>query len=293
MTSTYNTRTAVAFTPLISNNLPIFCRTEYTAQQNTPAITTQLHMARRNKRTPRDEDDLNRWYEDVDENASPDDIFWEEMERQRLMNQLTDTPPEEPPAGTRLSGSTSSANFGMNPGPGTNVAAPAAGSGGMMAEMTMSGMNIPLPQSQSASQQQQPQKQQVMDKKTAESTLQEFSAFAVKDNWLDDDLVALMEGDGEQLEDFSENAKPLDEQLEEWEQENDSNAWVKSSDEPWDHWGEEHSEEDNEGDEVFRFKPQPGGRFCYMHLCLTSNVHITPFYIHTPILIDCLLSPPQ
>ena len=257
MTSTYNIRKTVAFTPLTSNNLPVFFRTEYTTQQNTPAIT-QLQMARRNKRTPRDEDDLNRWYEDVDENASPDDIFWEEMERQRLMNQLTDTPPEEP-AGTRLSGSTSSASYGMNPGPGMNVAA----GNGMMAEMPMSGMSNPLPQSPSPSQQQQqPQKQQVMDKKTAESTLQEFSAFAVKDNWLDDDLAALMDGDGEQLEDFSENTKSLDEQLEEWEQENDSNAWIKSSDEPWDHWGEEYSEEENEGDDVFRFKPQPGGRFC-------------------------------
>ena len=49
-----------------------------------------LH-AKRNKRAQarQDEADLNRWYESVDTDKSPDDIFWEEMERQRLLNSKT------------------------------------------------------------------------------------------------------------------------------------------------------------------------------------------------------------
>ena len=98
-----------------------------------------------------------------------------------------------------------------------------------------------------------------MDRKNAEATLQEFSAFSVTDNWLDDDLVALIEND--EFEDFSENAKPLDEQLEEWEQDDDdsntnANGWVMQGDEPWDRWGEET--DDEEDDDVMRVAPNTG-----------------------------------
>ena len=41
------------------------------------------------KKNQRD-DDFSSWYDNVDENASPDDVFWEEMERQR---RLTTTEP--------------------------------------------------------------------------------------------------------------------------------------------------------------------------------------------------------
>jgi hypothetical protein len=52
---------------------------------------TVLLAAKRNRKqggSKSDDDDLYRWYDDVDENASPDDVFWSEMERQRLLNQL-------------------------------------------------------------------------------------------------------------------------------------------------------------------------------------------------------------
>lgn len=84
-----------------------------------------------------------------------------------------------------------------------------------------------------------------MDKKSAEATLEEFSAFSVKDNWLDEDLVAQMAGDSV-LENFDENAESLDQQLEEWESEEDtlSTAWIQG-DEPWDCFGEEEEEENS------------------------------------------------
>lgn len=227
-----------------------------------------LRMARRKRINRQDQDDLNRWYEDVDDNASPDDVFWEEMERQRLMNQLsTDTPPDEP-AGTKLSGSTSTVY--------ANTASSGAGSGstgmGATTGMMMSGANggsmgmntagitavladIKVgnnPGSTAAS--------QVMDKKTAESILQEFSAFAVKDNWLDDDLVEIMESGDRNTGDFDSNAKSLEDQLDEWEQGADDDfesAWT-TSDEPWDNWGEEAKHEEGEDGDVLRFHRYEG-----------------------------------
>mmetsp|Transcript_51096 Transcript_51096/g.123337 ORF Transcript_51096/g.123337 Transcript_51096/m.123337 type:complete len:975 (-) Transcript_51096:1262-4186(-) len=51
-------------------------------------MTTTMMLARRNKNRRSgtdDEDDLNRWYDEVDKDATPDEVFWEEMERQRLL----------------------------------------------------------------------------------------------------------------------------------------------------------------------------------------------------------------
>ena len=70
---------------------------------------------------------MNRWYDDVDSNASPDDVFWEEMERQRLMNQLPDTPSVTP----------MSAPSTNNPNSNIYDAAPAAGTGNSMSDIAM------------------------------------------------------------------------------------------------------------------------------------------------------------
>jgi xanthine phosphoribosyltransferase len=86
-----------------------------------------------------------------------------------------------------------------------------------------------------------------MTQKSVEATLSEYEAFAVSDNWLDEELSWMMAED-EQFNAHSE--RPLDEQLEEWENEDTDNdddkdiAWM-SSDEPWDHWGETVEEMEN------------------------------------------------
>ena len=95
----------------------------------------------------------------------------------------------------------------------------------------------------------------LMDKKSAEATLQEFSAFAVKDNWLDEDLISLMAED-DLLDGFNNDAQSLDEQLEDWETEDDSasSAW-NSGDEPWDYFGKEKEEEEEQDSEALKITP--------------------------------------
>ena len=41
---------------------------------------------RKNKSGDTDNTDENQWYDDVNEDASPEDVFWNEMERRRLLN---------------------------------------------------------------------------------------------------------------------------------------------------------------------------------------------------------------
>jgi xanthine phosphoribosyltransferase len=89
-----------------------------------------------------------------------------------------------------------------------------------------------------------------MKQKTVEATLSEYTAYAVKDNWLDEELAnAMMESDA--FFSVNDRVKPLEEQLDEWVAEEDEgdNAWMQS-DEPWDNWGEQEKESDEEGNQV-------------------------------------------
>jgi hypothetical protein len=213
--------------------------------------------AKQRNRKRLEQDDLDRWYDDVDENATPDDVFWEEIERQRLLNQL---PTDNAPESTRLSGSattmyanavkrggtSSSSRFGAA----SNRAMNAVSMGGANDNNNMMGMMIDGGGSMNPNS--GGENAPVIDKKAAEGTLQEFSAFAVKDNWLDDDLVALMAAD-DGFQDFAKDAGDLDDQLEEWEQEDGSltgTPWSQS-DEPWDHWGDRIQKQGDGDDSEF------------------------------------------
>lgn len=222
------------------------------SQQRLPIVL----MAKRNKK--QDDDDLNRWYDDVDSNASPDDVFWEEMERQRLQNQLTDGRT----SGTAAVGTPDSASV--------YDTAPAHGTGSTLSDLVtdaLASRSSQMAGTVGAA------ATGTMDKKSAEATLQEFSAFAVQDNWLDDDLVALY--NAEQNDFVSENAKPLEEQLDEWEQQQQpTNGWKGDDDEPWDHFGEEPEEdEDNDDDDggALRLETMTG-RFvlCDLLVCVVG-----------------------
>ena len=96
-----------------------------------------------------------------------------------------------------------------------------------------------------------------MNMKTVEATLAEYAAYAVDDNWLSDELLAVMT-ENDDLFEFENGAKPLDEQLEEWEASEDhdgdfedENAWM-SSDEPWDQWAQNKNEKENSGSDSTR-----------------------------------------
>ena len=228
------------------------------------------------KRKKNNSDDENQWYDDVNENASPEDVFWNEMERRRLLNtsgmgEFDDsqgispidmvgmTNINEPSlastiASQALAGSASSDDY---LGPGSNTA--------------MSLKNPGL---------------SIAEERSADAVLASYSAFAVSDNYLfnddtDDDMLSkkgmllrndlsLWEGEDVTLEE--ENAE-LNRQLDELEREllgegvdgsvvGGSSPFFDPtfSDEPWDRYGQskqddidsETDEDDNNGLSVFQ-----------------------------------------
>eukprot|EP00527_Entomoneis_sp_CCMP2396_P009474 CAMPEP_0198139252 /NCGR_PEP_ID=MMETSP1443-20131203/2596_1 /TAXON_ID=186043 /ORGANISM="Entomoneis sp., Strain CCMP2396" /LENGTH=729 /DNA_ID=CAMNT_0043801335 /DNA_START=252 /DNA_END=2441 /DNA_ORIENTATION=+ len=206
--------------------------TSYTTTRTAARIgwRSELHAKRNKKVQPKqDEDDPNRWYDSVDENASPDDVFWEEMERQRLLAKVGESPssssaPPDSPGG----GSTSN----------VNLYASSTSSTTALSSQSLAKTNSLLQMSAMNSQTQ----------RSADATLSEYEAFACADNWLDEDLAWMMNDD--ELYDYNtdeEHVKSLDEQLDDWEamedhdvnddEEENTNVWMQS-DEPWDNWGE-------------------------------------------------------
>jgi xanthine phosphoribosyltransferase len=173
-------------------------------------------FAKRNKRqtSRQDADDLDRWYEQVDSTATPDDVFWQEMERQKLLAQVGSETKSQQTSWTN--------------------------------SKTESPWNPPASSTPSL--------------KSVESTLIEYSAFCVYDNWLDEDLALQMMDDNESS-DYMTPGRTLDEQLAEWEfgqegqmdddddeseddddsDDDDDWGWMQS-DEPWDHFGQTDDE---------------------------------------------------
>ena len=189
--------------------------------------------AKRNKRaqSKQDEADLNRWYDKVDSDASPDDVFWEEMERQRLLANVGDS----------SNGGRSSVDNGKAIGsPYASTTSATNPTSSQSLAKTNSLLAVAAMNSQT--------------QRSAEATLSEYAAFSCSDNWLDEELAWMMNDDN--IYDFNqdnEHVKSLDEQLDEWEALEDSddvhdeddaevNAWMQS-DEPWDHWGETQNQQ--------------------------------------------------
>lgn len=190
-----------------------------------------LH-AKRNKRSRYDsaEGDLDRWYGSVDADASPNDVFWAEMERQRLISRIgpsgdSTTPRNEPLA--------------TNYGAAVSQTPPQQSLAKVNTAVSMAAVG-PTP-------------------KSAEATLSEYAAYAVEDNWLDEELAWMMNDDDDEDDDI----KPLDAQMEEWAEDDDDdndddNAWMQS-DEPWDHWGE--TAEDAEDSARVKIDPHKAEEF--------------------------------
>jgi xanthine phosphoribosyltransferase len=246
------------------------------------SLTTALTAKRTRKQPPKtqDPDDLNRWYDSVDADASPDDVFWEEMERQRLLSQIgSDSNSNNNSNNNSNSNENGSGGMGGSAGmmgvDGMNMGGlPTSGGGGGFASTTSGASSSSSSSSNSGSSSQLSRgsytplrssaalsnngsngngQQQMMgpgSPRSVEATLSEYEVFAVSDNWLDDEWVFLKNNNDE----FDiESARPLEEQLDDWENENESpedeNAWMQSE-EPWDLWGE--TKEEIESREVQR-----------------------------------------
>jgi xanthine phosphoribosyltransferase len=196
----------------------------------TPVTTKQQHYpselwhAKRNRQRDTS-DDLNRWYEAVDENATPDDVFWEEMERQIGSVSTSSDEQQQLQQAAFASVATAvapTAVYNINTINQGNIAA---------STTAATSSNTP------------------MSPKNIEATLSEYEVFAVADNWLDDDLAELMMAHDDNDENFYKGAPSLDDQLDDWDSDDNdgtTTAWEMPSDEPWDHWGEAAKNQDDD-----------------------------------------------
>jgi hypothetical protein len=193
-------------------------------------------QAKRNKNRL-DEDDLNRWYDDVDDDATPDKVFWQEMERQRLLNRVNDGSEDvqQPSSSIMTAAAEISSSSSSNQGSSYNVPPPMSGFGGVYGSAptsTVSGSSIasgsgttngssttPFKSSTSSSsssffdnmlptQQKQVWRQPVptMEQiKMAEATLAQYELFQVADNWIDEDLQKQMDVLQTEIEDAEDS----------------------------------------------------------------------------------------
>lgn len=205
---------------------------------------TMLQMAKRNKKqqSKQDTGDMDKWYEDINENASPDEVYWKEMERQNQQNdaQTQQQQQQYPSVPTPLESQSMRNVRSMSPGPSTESSSYSSmyykaslgggGGGGGIYDET-----IPPSAMNSAMYGSTP----IMDKKAIDATLKEYERFMVKDNWLDERKIAMMNGVDNDF--WNDNADELDKQLDEWEKEDGDidKDWDIGVDDPWDHWGED------------------------------------------------------
>jgi xanthine phosphoribosyltransferase len=207
-------------------------------------------------RASRDFEDINRWYESVRSDATPDSIFWEEMERQRLQNQLTegsslpsaeDTSSIDTTTARSISSTTSSfLNFQSTIGNISPISKTPTG--------TRDSSSV-LPSAE----------------KSRESTLLEYAAFAVSENWLSDSLVALFGSNDDEWEIDDLNIEDQNQRIEIERQSleddggNDVNrqsfndAWMTDA-EPWDLYGQPKAQR---ADRALRVKPDPSNEFTF------------------------------
>jgi hypothetical protein len=205
--------------------------------------------AKRGKTRGGDEDAMNSWYDDVDDNATPTGVFWEEMERQRLFNQLggetnADNSREMPDSSS-----------GFNNAGGTSISTNTMGS---MPDPTVA--------------RKPPSMEEV---KSAESTLSQYTLFQVSDNWLDEDLQAYFQqlASMEQEEELSldEETRRLEDQLEALPDGFGRNRaiWDDSdSEEPWEYFGDDDSKivDPDRANILIVPEPSPGKCICQKFL---------------------------
>lgn len=243
----------LSLTPLSESFSSRSLKTSRRLEYRSPSILS----AKRNKNNKGDDDNLNQWYDSVDEDATPDEVFWEEMDRQRLFNQIgqesTNDPYAVASAGSSSSTSApSSPNSNMMGGGKENTM---NGSPPINSEFSTGGISSSPPM--------QPRKAPTMDQqKATEATLSEYALYQVEDNWLDEELQEQMESmqtvkDSEDLS-IEEETTRLEEQLEALpDGYGDQRDLLWETEEPWDDFGDEHDEDSDLDRKGIRQVPEP------------------------------------
>ena len=223
----------------------------------TPSITKCATIKKnvmtfhaKKRKNQRDIDTFNNWYDKVDTDATPDDIFWEEMERQKLLtnndnsNEIRSKNSEEFNIISSLDQlSSGGAGRGMKVG----------------------------------------KREEIMEQKNMEAMLNSFWYAMVPDNFLGDNFNNLIYDDGESVEytggndiNLDEENKMLDQQLDEMTEDmNDydkkSSMFLSTFEEPWDSWGQQ-----DDGDLAIKIEDK--GKFHFIQI-------FSPCY--TPSYTDC------
>lgn len=227
----------------------------------TSTASTSFHA----KRKKRDESSDESWYDDVGDNASPEEVFWQEMERRRLISQsgVDNSEGMSPIDMVGKMDDTSKrlvSRSGINDSS-SSLSSPSSSMTSAMASQSYTEDDYVGPGSSNAMSMKNPGVT-VAEERNAEATLASYAAFAVEDNYLYDDEdedemmksagllrndPSLWQGEDPTLEE--ENAE-LDKQLDEWERElmgdgvdgsvvGGSSPYFDAtlSDEPWDRYG--------------------------------------------------------
>jgi len=238
-----------------------------TTSSSSSSSSTSIHAKRKKRDEPSSDES---WYDDVGDNASPEEVFWQEMERRRLISQSGVGPSLDNEGGMSpidMVGKMddTSKRLVSRTGKGNNDSSSSSSSPASMASSIASQSytedDYLGPGSSNAMSMKNPGVT-VAEERTAEATLASYAAFAVEDNYLYDDEdedemmksarllrndPSLWQGEDPTLEE--ENAE-LDKQLDEWEREimgdgvdgsvvGGSSPYFDTalSDEPWDRYG--------------------------------------------------------
>lgn len=184
--------------------------------------------AKRRKNEKEEMNQFNRWYDKVDDDATPDDVFWREMEYQKSLtppdNDDDDIPTDDP-----LQAIASGAYSSPNGNVGSSV-----NSGGVLGKSTNNSRKF----------------NDILEERSSDATLASYTDFMVDNNWLNEEYQMYLKDDLDILDETSLTDKELDE----WERQGDNtiNGGMKSN-EPWDVWrrereGSNREDEDDEDD---------------------------------------------
>mmetsp|Transcript_6663 Transcript_6663/g.15109 ORF Transcript_6663/g.15109 Transcript_6663/m.15109 type:complete len:799 (+) Transcript_6663:59-2455(+) len=275
--------TSLAFTPSLAISrtasiVPTIAIVGYGPRRKSSS--SRLHAAKRKKNKDKDKDSgsgdssENQWYEDVNDNASPEDVFWDEMERRRLLSMSGVGESYSLPDGGNgpspidmvgmMDKSMNDGAYSSSSGTASNVASQSAASSAMGGDGLDDFMG---PGSNTAMSMKNPGVP-ISEERNAYATLASYEVFAVSNNFLyndDDDEMSsgmlrndpsLWEGEDPTLEE--ENAE-LNRQIDELERELMGDGIDGSvvggsspffdpslSDEPWDRYGQSMKYDDSE-----------------------------------------------
>lgn len=206
-------------------NHPTTVITQVTSKTPTLRTTTYLH-AKRRKNEKAEDIFSNQWYEEVEKDSTPDDIFWNEMERQKSVAGIVPENMVDPLSALSSGiGNNSNAEGGGNS---QKRDRNSKSSSGTFTNSIVGGGPA----------------RTLSEEKSTDAVLASFSAHAVDDNWLDEEYIEQMKLMNEESNiDLEEQDLLLEKQIEEWENEEVDEEedrfntnFSSHTNEPWDYY---------------------------------------------------------